>query len=82
MNQGKLDVVKQELARVNTDIIRISKLKWAGTGKFNTDDHYIYYCGQESLRRGGVALTVNKSLQCSTFVQPQIWQKDLSLFSR
>ena len=82
MNQGKLDVVKQELARVNIDIIRINELKWAGMGKFNTDEHYIYYCGQESLRRGGVALRVNKSLQCSILVQLQIWQKDLSLFSR
>ena len=82
MNQGKLDVVKQELARVNIDIIRINELKWAGMGKFNTDDHYIYYCGLESLSRGGVALRVNKSLQCSTLVQLQIWQKDLSLFSR
>ena len=60
MNQGKLEVVKQEMARVNIDILGISELKWTRTGKFNTDDHYIYYCGQESLRRNGVALIVNK----------------------
>ena len=60
MNQGKLEVVKQEMARVNIDILGISKLKWTGMGEFNTDDHYIYYCGQESLQRSGVALTVNK----------------------
>ena len=60
MNQGKLEVVKQEMARVNTDILGISELKWMGKGKFNSDDHYFYYCGQESLRRNGVALIVNK----------------------
>ena len=60
MNQGKLEVVKQEMARVNTDILGISKLKWTRMGEFNSDDHYIYYCGQESLRRNGVALIVNK----------------------
>ena len=60
MNQGKLEVVKQETARVNIDILGISKLKWTGMGEFNSDDHYIYYCGQESLRRNGVAITVNK----------------------
>ena len=60
MNQGKLEVVKQEMARVNVDILGISKLKWTGMGEFNSDDHYIYYCGQESLRRNGVATTVNK----------------------
>ena len=59
-NQGKLEVVKQEMARVNTDILGISKLKWTGMGEFNSDDHYIYYCGQESLRRNGVAIIVNK----------------------
>ena len=69
MNQGKLEVVKQEMARVNTDILGISELKWIGMGKFNSDDHYIYYCGKESLRINGVALTVNKSLKCSTWVQ-------------
>ena len=63
MNQGKLEVVKQEMARVNIDILGISELKWMGMGKFNSDDHYIYYCGQESLRRYGVALIVNKRVQ-------------------
>ena len=71
MNQGKLDVVKQEIARVNIDILEISELKWKGMGEFNSDDRCIYYCGQESLRRNGVALTVNKSLKCSTWVQSQ-----------
>ena len=60
MNQGKLEVVKQEMARVNIDILGISKLKWPGMGEFNSDDHYVYYCEQESLRRNGVAITVNK----------------------
>ena len=60
MNQGKLEVVKQEMARVNINILRISELKWTGMGEFNSDDHYIYYCGQESLRRTGVTLIVNK----------------------
>ena len=60
MNQGKLEVVKQEMARVNIDILEISELKWTGTGEFNSDDHYIYYCGEECLRRNGVALIVNK----------------------
>ena len=60
MNQGKLEVVKQEMARVNNDILGISELKWTGMGEFNSDDHYISYCGQESLRRNGVALIVNK----------------------
>ena len=60
MNQGKLEVVKQEIARVNVDILGISELIWIGKGKFNSDDHYIYYCEQESLRRNGVALIVNK----------------------
>ena len=63
MNQGKLEVVKQEMARVNIDILQISELKWTGMGKFNSDDHYIYYCGQESLRRNGVAIIVNKKVQ-------------------
>ena len=56
MNQGKLEVVKQEMARVNVNILGISELKWTGMGEFNSDDHYIYYCGQESLRRNGVAI--------------------------
>ena len=59
MNQGKLEMVKQEMARVNIDILRISELKWTGMGEFNSDDHYVYYCGQESLRRNGAAFTVN-----------------------
>ena len=63
MNQGKLEVVKQEMARLNTDIVRISELKWMGMEEFNSDDHYINYCGQESLRRNGVALLVNKRVQ-------------------
>ena len=63
MNRGKLELVKQEMARVNIDILGISKLKWTGMGEFNSDDHYIYYCGQESLRRNGVAITVNKRVQ-------------------
>ena len=62
MNQGKLEVVKQEMVRVNVDILGISKLKWTGTGEFNSDDHYIYYCGQKSLRRSGVAIMVNKRI--------------------
>ena len=60
MNQGKLEVVKKEMARVNVNILGISELKWTGMGGFNSDDHYIYYCGQESLRRNGVAIMVNK----------------------
>ena len=60
MNQGKLEVVKQEMERVNVDILEISELKWTGMGEFNSDDHCIYYCGQESLRRNGVAIMVNK----------------------
>ena len=63
MNQGKLEVIKQEMARVNIDILGISKLKWTGMDEFNSDDHYIYYCGQESLRRNGVASIVNKRVQ-------------------
>ena len=62
LNQGKLEVVKQEMARVNMDILGISGLKWTGMGEFNSDDHYIYYCGQESLRRNGVAIMVNKRI--------------------
>ena len=63
MNQGKLEVVKQEIARVNIDILGISELKWTGKGEFNSDDHYIYYCGQESLGRNGVSNIVNKNVQ-------------------
>ena len=63
MNQGKLEVVKQEMARVNIDILGISELKWTGLGEFNSDDHYIYYCEQETLRRNGVAIMVNKRVR-------------------
>ena len=63
MNQGKLEVVKQEMTTVNVDILGISELKWTGMGEFNSDDHYIYYCGQESLRRNGVATIVNKRVR-------------------
>ena len=63
MNQGKWEVVKEEMARVNTDILGISELKWTGMGEFNSDDHYIYYCGQESIRRNGVTIMVNKRVQ-------------------
>ena len=62
MNQGKLEMVKQEMARVNVYMLGISELKWTGMGEFNSDDHYIYYCGQESLRRNGVAITVSKTV--------------------
>ena len=77
MNQGKLEVVKQEMVRVNVNILGISKLKWTRRGEFNSDDHYIYYCGQESLRRHGVAIMVNKSLKCSTWMQSQKRQSNL-----
>ena len=63
MNQGKLEVVKKEMARVNINILEISELKWTGMGEFNSDDHYIYYCGQESLRRNGGAIIVNKRVR-------------------
>ena len=69
MNQGKLEVVKQEMARVNVNILGIRELKWTGMGEFNSDDHHIYYCGQESLRRNGVTTIVSKSLKCSTWMQ-------------
>ena len=72
MNQGKLEVLKQEMARVNVDILGISELKWTGKGEFNSDDHYIYYCGQESLRRNGVAI----------MVKSQKRQNDLCSFPR
>ena len=67
MNQGKLEVVKQEMARVNVNILGISELKWTGMGEFNSDDHYIYYCGQESLRRNGVVIIVNKRVRNAIF---------------
>ena len=82
MIQGKLEVVIQEMARVNVNILGISELKWTGMGEFNSDEHYINYCGQESLRRNGVALIVNKSPKCSTWVQCQKWQNDLCSFPR
>ena len=63
ITQGKLEVVKQEMARVNVDVLGIGKLKWTGMGEFSSDDHYIFYCGQESLRRNGVAIMVNKRVQ-------------------
>ena len=71
MNQGKLEVVKQEMARVNNNNLGISILKWTGMGEFNSNDHYIYYRRQESLRRNGVAIMVNKSLKSSTWMQSQ-----------
>ena len=71
MNQGKLEVVKQEMASMNVNIPGISELKQIGMGEFNSDNHYIYYCGQESLRRSGVAIIVNKSPKCSTWMQFQ-----------
>ena len=71
MNQSNLDVIKQEMARVNIDILGISKLKWMGMGEFNTDDHYTYYCGQGSLRRNGVAIIVNVEAET-----PILWPPD------
>ena len=71
MNQGKLEVVKQDMARVNIDILGISKLRWTGMGEFNSDDHYIYYCGQESIRRNGVAIIVNVEAET-----PILWLPD------
>ena len=83
MNQGKLEVVKEEMARVNINILGISELKWTGMGEFNSDDHYIYYCGQESLRRNGVTIMVKKkSPKCSTWMQSQKLQNDLYSFPR
>jgi len=82
MNQGKLEVVKQEMARVNVNILRITELKWTGMGEFNSDDHYIYYCGQESLRRNHSHHSQQKSLKCSTWMQSQKQQNDLCAFPR
>ena len=73
MNQGKLEVVKEEMARVNVDILGISELKWTGMGAFNSDDHYIYYCGQEFLRRNGIAIIINERV--STWVPSQTISK-------
>ena len=83
MNQDKLKVVKKDMARVNVEILGISELKWTRMGEFNSDDHYIYYCGQDSLRRNGVAIMVKKkSPKCSTWIQSQKRQNDLCLFPR
>ena len=82
MNQGNLEVVEQEMARVNIDILGISELKWTGMGEFNSDDHYIYYCGQESLRRNGVAIMVNKRVRNATWMPSQKRQNDLCSFPR
>ena len=79
MNEGKLEVLKQEMARVNINILGISKLKWTGIGEFNSEDHYIYYRGQESLRRNGVAIIVSKRI-CNA--QSQKRQNDLCSFPR
>ena len=80
MDQGKLDMVKQEMVRINMDILGISELKWMGMGEFNSD-HYIYYCTQESHRRNGIALKSTR-VQCSSWVQLQKWQNDLGSFPR
>ena len=82
MNQGKLEVVKQEMARVNIHVLGISELRWTGMGEFTSDDHYIYYCGQESLKRNGVAIIVNKSPKFSTWMQSQKRKNDLYSFPR
>ena len=82
MYQGKLEVVKQEMTRVNIDILGISKLKWTGMGEFNSDDHYIYNCGQESLRRNGVAIMVNKRVQNAVLVCILKNDNDLCSFPR
>ena len=83
MNQGKLEVVKQEMARMNIDILGISELKWIEMGEMNSDDHYIYYCKQESLRRNGVAIMVNKRVQNAILGwQSQKQQNDLCSFPR
>ena len=87
MNKGKLEVVKQEIMTVNIDILRISEIKWTGMDEFNSDDHYIYYCGQEFLRRNGVAIIVNRRVQkspkkCSTWMQSQKRRNDLCSFPR
>ena len=71
MNQGEFEVVKQQVAKLNTKILEVMKLKWTGMGEFNWDHHYIYNCGQESLRRNGVAIIVNKSMKCSMCMQSQ-----------
>ena len=81
MNQGKLDVVKQEIVRININVLGISELKWIGMGEFNSDEHYVYYCGQECHRRNGTAsINQQESQKCSTWVQPQKLQNDLFSF--
>ena len=80
MNQTKLEVVKQEMARVNIDILGISELKWTGMGEFSSDDHYIYYCGQESLRRNEVAIIVNKRVWEMQYLDAISKMTELSLF--
>ena len=83
MNQGKLEVVKQEMARVKVDILRVSELKWTAMGEFNLDDHYIYYCGQESSQKKWSSYHgQQKSLKCSTWMQSQNRQNDLCSFPR
>ena len=82
MNQGKLEVVKQEMARVDVKILGISELKWTGMGEFNSDDHSVYYCGQESLRRNGVALIVNKRVRNAVLGCSVKNDSDLWLFAR
>ena len=82
MNQGKLEVVKQEMARVNVNILGISKVKWTGMGEFNSDDHYIYYCRQESLRRNGVAIMVNKRVRIAVLGCNLKNDRMICLFSR
>ena len=83
MNQGKLEVVKQEMVRVNINILGISELRWTGMGEFNSDDRYIYYCGQESLKINGIAIIVKQeSPKCNTWIQSQKRQNDLCSFTR
>ena len=82
MNQGKLEVVKQKMARVNIDILGISELKWTGMGEFNSDDHYIYYYGEESLRKWSSHHGQQESLKCSTWMQSQKRQNDLCSFPK
>ena len=81
-NQGKLEVINQEMARVNINFLGISELKWTGMDQFHSDDYYIYYNGQESLRRNGVALIINKSLKGSTWEESEKWEKDLCSFPK
>ena len=82
MNQGELEVIKQEMARVTVNILGISELKWTGMGEFNSDDHCIYYCGQESLRRNGIAISQQKSLKSSIWMESQKRQNDICSFPR